>query len=209
MSEALKKSNQTISGDSHNATSSPALADGPMRLGSQAGETRDLFGQAVVRVSRFRLRAKSKALATNGTFGPSGFASSESVNLSLCLGSRLRARLDTNGSPGFTLKWSRRGIRSGLRIFVLRAFRRNTLVNGCGLWRTPAARDWRDLSETGRAYAAARQRHQPSTVTLAYERGFVSSQIPELLCGLMGYPDRWVQCGLSAMQSFRKSRKHS
>jgi hypothetical protein len=57
--------------------------------------------------------------------------------------------LDTAGSPEFILKWSRRIIRSGRRICVLRASRRSTPGNASSLWRTPAARDWRDLSEHG------------------------------------------------------------
>jgi hypothetical protein len=68
--------------------------------------------------------------------------------------------------------------------------------------------DWRDLSHTGRAYAAARSRHQPSTVTLAYERGFVSSQVPQLLCGLMGYPVQWVTCGALETPSSPRSRRN-
>lgn len=195
--------------DTINAISSPASAGGPSPSDSQAGPTTDLFGQEVAPASRSQLGAKSVALTMNATFGPTGFGSSERESLQSSLENRLRARLDTDGSPEFILKWSRRLIRSGRRICVLRASRRNTPGNASSLWRTPAARDWRDLSHTGKAYAAARTRHQPSTITLAYERGFVSSQIPELLCGLMGYPAPWFRLAVSATPSSRKSRPSS
>ena len=75
-----------------------------------------------------------------------------------------------------------------------------------GGWPTPAARDYRDLSNSGKAYAAARHRHHPSAITDSYLRGFSSSQAPILYSRLMGYPDQWVLCAASAMQSSRKLR---
>ena len=40
-------------------------------------------------------------------------------------------------------------------------------------WPTPSARDYRDLSNNGKAYAASRERHQPSAVTISIQlRGY-------------------------------------
>jgi hypothetical protein len=108
------------------AISSPVSADGPSPSGLPGGPITDLFGQEVAPASRSPLGAKSVALTTNAIFGPSGFGSSASEALQSSLANRLRAKLDTNGSPEFILSWSRRRIRSGLPICVLRASRRNT-----------------------------------------------------------------------------------
>src|SRR5579863_657410 len=61
-------------------------------------------------------------------------------------------------------------------------------------WPTPAARDWKDLSLREKGYSLLRRRHQPSTVTTAYERGLTTAQIPHLLCHIMGFPDLWILC---------------
>ena len=195
--------------DTGKSISSPESEAGRSPSTSPDGHAIDLFGQVAAPASPSRSRAKAKALRTNAIFGPSGFVSSETDGLQRSLENKLRARLDTNGSPEFMLKWSRKLIRSGRRICRLRASRRNIPDNEFSLWRTPAARDWRDLSRTGQAYASSMARHQPSTVTLSYERGFVSSQIPQLLCGLMGFPDQWDRCAPTAMQLSRKSRRNS
>lgn len=143
MSETSRTSSPKSCGDSPNVTSSPALVDGHSPCDSQDGRTTDLFGREVAPASHSLLREKSVALKTNAIFGPPGFASFKSADLQRSLENRLRAALDTNGSPEFTLKWKRRLIRSGRWIYALRASRRSTLVSVSGLWRTPAARDWR------------------------------------------------------------------
>lgn len=198
----------TMCEDTSESTGLRASADGTSRYKSQGGVTRR-YGPGHVPVSRFRCLDNERAMPTNDTSGPLFTASSPSAGLQRFLESRLLARMDRNGSPLFELTWSTLDMPAGLPICVLRASRRSTLANDCSLWRTPAARDWRDLSHTGIEYAAQRRRHQPSTVTLAYQRGYVSSQVPALLCGLMGYPDQWIRCAPSETPSSRKSRRNS
>src|SRR5690349_13610037 len=108
MSEALKKLDQTISKDSRNATSLPALESGVTRSDSQAGPTLDLFGQEVVPVQVSQPQAKAKGLKTLATSGLVGLASSASQDLQRSLESRLIKRLDSAGSTLFKQTWKRR-----------------------------------------------------------------------------------------------------
>lgn len=178
---------------------SPASEDGPTPCASPAGPTTAPSGQAPV-LANLSARPDAEArLTTNDTSGPLFTASSPSATLQRSLENRLRARLAGLGSPLFDLTWSTWDMPSGPPICRLRVSGRVTFGDDCGGWPTPAARDYRDISSTGKAYAASRKHHQPSAVTVAYERGFVTSQIPEVLSGLMGYPVQWVKCAASVM----------
>src|SRR5690349_577836 len=108
MSEALKKSNQTISRDSRNAPSSLALESGVMRSVSQDAPTVDLFGQEVAPVRVSQRRAKAKGLKPLATSGLVGLASSASQDLQRSLESRLIKQLDSAGSTLFKQTWKRR-----------------------------------------------------------------------------------------------------
>ncbi len=139
MSEASLTCARAISTAIPNATFSQASADGPTPSDSPDGRTIDLFGQAVAPASLSRSQASAKGRRTNATFGPSGFGSLKSEALQSSLENRLRARMDLNGSPEFTLKWKRRLMRSGLRICVLLARARPIAENGITSWPTPTA----------------------------------------------------------------------
>ncbi len=115
MSEALKKLNQTILEDLHNATSLPALESGVTRSDLQAGPMLDLFGQAVAPVQVSQQRAKAKGLKTLATSGLVGLASSASQDLQRSLENRLIRRLDSAGSTLFKQTWKRRATPLGRR----------------------------------------------------------------------------------------------
>lgn len=68
------------------------------------------------------------------------------------------------------------------------------LMRGCGysLLPTPAARDYRDLSSTGKSYAAQRLRHQPSLATEAY-LAEVDGSIANAYEWAMGFPAEWCE----------------
>src|SRR6202035_333554 len=51
---------------------------------------------------------------------------------------------------------------------------------------TPGARDWKDLSRSGIAYAASRERHQPSLVTEAYIAGLGGQSLAGIYEWAMG-----------------------
>jgi hypothetical protein len=78
------------------------------------------------------------------TFGPLFEGLSPSADLQSSLESRLRARLDVNGSLEYVLIWKHWAIGSGPQICALRALERPTDGSGFIGWLTPSARDWKD-----------------------------------------------------------------
>lgn len=76
-------------------------------------------------------------MPTNDTCGPLFNASSPSADLQRCLESRLRARMDVNGSPEYELTWKEWDMPSGLPICALRASGRRTSGKGFTGWPTP------------------------------------------------------------------------
>ena len=141
-----------------------------MPCNSPASLQMPLFGREAAHANRFRVPASKEATKTADTSGPSGSVSSRSADLQLFLASRLRTRMDVNGSPEYVLTWKQWGMWLGLPICALRASRRRTSGSVCSGWptpntpnggpnqsggslpndasmagwATPAARDWRD-----------------------------------------------------------------
>src|SRR5690606_11075413 len=64
--------------------------------------------------------------------------------------SRLRQKLDVNGSPEYELTWSQWDMPWGQPIFRLRASARRTSGNGCGGWPTPRTEDNPDFAIVNR-----------------------------------------------------------
>ncbi len=166
------KSKRATSKGTRNATSSPGLADGPERSGSQAGPTTNPPGQDRHRVSRFRALDSAKAMPTNDTCGPLFTASSPSAALQSALASRLRARMDVNGSPEYALTWKDWDMPAGVPICALRASARRTSGSGFTGWPTACAGDATkgvESLETSRARGAGNL-NLPSTAALALKR---------------------------------------
>src|SRR5262245_3591819 len=173
-----------ISGDSASVTSSPALEDGPMRSGSPDGQRTDLSGPEVVRVSRSRLRAPRLAGPIRGIFGRRGASSSRSAGLLSCLASKLRQRLDTDGSTVFVMIWKERITPSGRLIYRLRASAPSIDVNGSGSLPTPSG-----TSNHGRSHVAGRldEWGGRSNCFRGTEAGALHS--PGFELWIMGFPD--------------------
>ena len=128
--------------DLPNVTSSPGSEGGVTHSGSLGGE---MIGQCGPEVALANLSPRQAAAAgklTSGTYGRRGSISSGSVALQLSLESRLRARMDLNGSGLFRLTWKVRDIGLGRQICALRASGRRTSGNGCGSWPTPNTVPW-------------------------------------------------------------------
>lgn len=142
-SEAYSRSSRTTCADTSTAISSPVSAAGPMRRASQAGRKTAPSGPDHVHVSRFRSLASNVAMPTSATSGPLFTASSPSAVLQRLLESRLRERLDVNGSPEFVLTWRQQDMPAGVPICQLRASARRTIGLGFTGWPTPTAQDHR------------------------------------------------------------------
>ena len=83
---------------------------------------------------------------TNGIFGRSSGDSSPNVSLQQSLESRLRQRMDVNGSPEYDLTWKHWDMKQGEPICALRASGRRTSDSDSGGWATPTGRDHKDGS---------------------------------------------------------------
>jgi hypothetical protein len=151
MTEASKTSRQKTSRVCPAPTSSPVSAGGTTPSSSLAGHQVCLFGPAVAPANPSRYPGRGEAPPTNGISGQSGEDSSPSARLQLCLGSRLRARLDGRGSPLYALTWKHWAMSSGPPICALRGRAQRTSAKGSGSepstapqsvgWPTATARD--------------------------------------------------------------------
>ncbi len=136
MSEASPTFSLTMCGGTTSATSSQASGAGAWPFDWPASRMITPSGPAHVPVSRFRARDSAKAMPTSDTFGPLFIGSSPSARLQWSLESRLRARMDVNGSPEYALTWSAWDMPAGVPICALRASGRRTSGSGFTGWPT-------------------------------------------------------------------------
>lgn len=160
MTAASPTSAPAISPDTPSATSSLALASGATPSEPLAGQMELPLGLAPVRVSRSQWRAKVRALKTRDTYGPTGFGSSASRDLTLSLASRLRAAVASHGSTLYRLTWKTRSTPSGRWIPAQRASAHRTSDNGSTGWPTVTAVEGRrhGYMDDGRPRAATNPR---------------------------------------------------
>lgn len=130
--------------DSAECIFSAASAAGNTPCSSPAGPTSGPSGQVPAPASRSRRLANGKAKPTTATSGQRCSGSSASAALQSSLASRLRARMDCDGSMEYSLTWKEWATPAGRRICALRARVRRKSASGYFGWPAPTARDWRD-----------------------------------------------------------------
>jgi hypothetical protein len=138
---AFPMSSQVTLTDTSNVTSLLASAVGPLPYNSPDGQQMNLFGPEAVPVNRLVVLEREWAKRMKGTSGPSSAASSQSAILQSSLESRLRARMDVNGSPEYVLTWKHWAMESGPPICALRGRLRPISDKGCTGWPSPAAQN--------------------------------------------------------------------
>lgn len=147
MSEASKKFVEVTSRESTAPTFLPGLVDGIMPLNSLDGPRIEKSGLEAAPVSPLVPPANTKAKRTRVISGPISFGSSPSACLQQSLESRLRARMDVNGSPEYELIWKHWDTESQAPICALRASARRISVSVSIGWpiegwpKTPMASD--------------------------------------------------------------------
>jgi hypothetical protein len=151
MSGQSKTSRPPTSMDSRNATSSQESAGGLSLFDWQDGRMIAPLGRVAVHANLSAKQAKERGLLTSATFGLPSSGSSVSATLQSSLESRLRARMDVNGSLEFVLTWKTWDMLSGPPICALRASMRRTSDKGCTGWPTTGAGDdkWRVSTTAG------------------------------------------------------------
>jgi hypothetical protein len=122
------------------AISSPAPVFGKSPAASPDGQPIVSSGPAPVHVSRFRSLDSAKAMPTDDTSGPLFTALSPSAVLQQSLESRLRARMDVNGSPECALTWRALDMPAGPPICQLAVSARRRSATGSGGSQWPTVR---------------------------------------------------------------------
>ena len=151
MNDPSWRCNPPTSPDTRSATSSQESAGGVTPSDSPDGLQTDLFGRVVAPVSPSRPQAPKLAAPIPAIFGRRGISSSASAALQSSLVSRLKQRLDTDGSTLFAMTWSEKATPSGRSVCLLRASGHRTSGSGCGSWPTPNAGPQNDGDTTWEA----------------------------------------------------------
>ena len=110
---------------------SPGSAVGPRDSEEPDGRPTDLFGRDHAPVSHSRSRERGKAKMTPAISGLNFEGSSPSASLQRSLESRLRQKLDVNGSQEYALTWKSWAMQSGPPICALRARAHRTSDKDC------------------------------------------------------------------------------
>src|ERR1035437_2466392 len=95
------------------AISSPASVGGVSRSDSLVGTPPAPSGPAPAPANLSARQAQAAGLLTSGTYGPTGSTLSASANLRSSLVSRLKQRLNTDGSTLFKMTWKEKVMQSG------------------------------------------------------------------------------------------------
>ena len=133
----MKTSARSPRPDSPNTTKftySQALAAGLSHSGWLTGPTNDPCGRDRALASHSVPPATARALTMRDTCGLLFAGYSPSADLQRSLASRLRLRLDANGSLEYSLTWKRWDIGQREPICALRALARRTSGKDCGGW---------------------------------------------------------------------------
>lgn len=131
-----------------NVTSLPASVVGALPCASLAGPTPDPSGPAPALANLSAKQAQAAGLLTSGTYGPTGSTLSASSDLMSSLVSRLRQRLNTDGSILFKMTWKEKVMLSGRSVYLLRASARSTSVTDSGSWPTARSQDAKHAAAT-------------------------------------------------------------
>lgn len=134
-------SRQAILRGTPNAIFLQASAFGVMRYVNQDGRIVDLFGQVVAHANPSASQATAKEQTTSAICGQSGLNSLSSADLTLSLGNKLKARLNTDGSILFKMTWKEKVTALGLPVSLLRASVRRISDTDCTSWRSPQRSD--------------------------------------------------------------------
>ena len=140
--------------DTRSATSSPGSVGGHKPSRSPVSRSDVLSGPAHAPVNLSARQAEEKGLLTSGTSGLGSTGSWSSAALQSFLESKLRARLDVNGSPEYKLTWKHWTTPLRPPICALRASAPRTSGKDCSGWPSPVVND-----SKGSAYSYGNGNH--------------------------------------------------
>jgi hypothetical protein len=146
MNEASPRSKQLTFLDSPNVISSPESEVGAMPCDSPAGPTINPSGPEAVPASPSAPPANRWVAMIRAIYGRRSAASSTGADLQRYLESRLRARLDVDGSLEYCLTWKSWDMPGRQPICALRASARRTSGSDYSGWPSPKAKEGREWS---------------------------------------------------------------
>jgi hypothetical protein len=147
MRDPSQNSEEKTFEDTRRSISSAESWAGPTLWSWQDGPVDGPSGRDLVRANLSRRRASAREKPTTDISGLRCDDSSPSAVLQRSLESRLRARLDVNGSPEYVLTWKHWAMQSGVPICALRARARRTSDSAFSGRPTPATRDWKGATD--------------------------------------------------------------
>ncbi len=200
MKDQSKTSHRPNSRNTSNATSSQELAAGPSLFHWQDGRIASRSGLDHAHASLSPRQAKARGLLTSATCGPLSSGLSRSASLQLSLESKLRAKMDVNGSPEYVLTWKTWIMKSGVPICALRASRRSISGKDFGGLPTPSG-----TSNHGKNHVAGRLDEWGGS-----SNPFRGTEIGKVHCPafefwVMGYSEAWLHAMPQETPSCRKS----
>lgn len=198
--------------DTSKYISSPVSVGGPLPRVLQEFETTPASGQGRVPVSHSATLESILDQKIIDTSGPRCSGSSLSAALQSSLESKLRARLDVNGSPEYALTWKNCDIGSGAPICALLASASRTLGRGFTGWQSPRARG--DAGGTRWKFGIAKNLEDQCRI-FAIRSGLKEEEVrslsvsPMFYRNLMGFPAEWDYSTVSATPSSHPSPLNS
>jgi hypothetical protein len=173
---------------------------------SPDGQTTNPYGRVLAHASLSARQAREKGLLTSGTFGQTGSGSSDTGDLTSCLGNRLKVQLDGLGSTLFSLTWKEAVTPAGRRYSLLRASGHRTDGTGLTGWVTPRANgDAGGVRWLVKCYHLEDQvRTQLIRLGLTVSEAKAARVSSNFTRRLMGYPPAWNACADTVTRSSRK-----
>lgn len=147
MTGTSEMSDRTIYAAFLSAISSPGSEDGPSLCASPVSTIDEEFGQDHALANLSPRQALERGLLTSGTYGRSGFTSSESAVLTSSILSKLRPVLERNGSTLYRMTYKEKALPSGRSISQVQASVPRTRGSDSmqrSSWPTPSASDEND-----------------------------------------------------------------
>ena len=216
MSDQLPKSPLQTWKDLHNVISLPESEGGPLHSSWLEYQQALDSGQDHHLASRLVMPVNLSDLTTNDILHQSLSGSSESADLSLFLGSKLKRQLENTGSTLYSLTWKKKATPAGRLYYQLvasgrrRKDKESSLARG---WATPTARGWKDYGNLRKSFYRKDGKFRNDTLyrqmwlhvyglhgnpTLVQIKNLESYQ-SDLARQLMGYPPEWDDCAVMAM----------
>jgi hypothetical protein len=187
-----------------NIISSQELEVGPSPCDSQDGQMIEQPGQNLAPANLSARQTKASGLMMSAISGQRSSGSFASAALQLSLESKLRERLDENGSHWCALIWKRQDMPLGLPICRLARLGRGTNAQGTIGLPTPSG-----CSNGGKNHVVGRLDEWGGS-----SNPFRGSEVGKARCAsfeawMMGYPTVWASLMASEMRLSHRSRKRS